>query len=44
MRAFVPAFLLSPDYNPIEEALGKMKGLIRKVEARSREVLAERPY
>jgi transposase len=31
----------SPDLNPIEEAFSKMKRLIRKVEARSREALLE---
>jgi transposase len=36
---YLPSY--SPDLNPIEEAFGKMKGLLRKVEARSREVLLE---
>jgi transposase len=32
----------SPDFNPIEEAFAKkIKGLVRKAEARSREVLIE---
>ncbi len=31
----------SPDLNPIEEAFSKIKGLLRKAEARSREVLVE---
>jgi transposase len=31
----------SPDLNPIEEAFSKMKGLLRKAEARSREALIE---
>jgi transposase len=31
----------SPDFNPIEEAFSKIKGLLRKVEARSREALLE---
>ncbi len=31
----------SPDLNPIEEAFAKLKGLLRKAEARSREVLIE---
>ncbi len=31
----------SPDFNPIEEAFAKLKGLVRRVEARSREVLIE---
>jgi transposase len=36
---YLPSY--SPDLNPIEEAFSKMKGLIRKVEARSREALLE---
>jgi transposase len=36
---YLPSY--SPDLNPIEEAFGKMKGLLRKVEARSREALLE---
>jgi transposase len=36
---YLPSY--SPDYNPIEEAFGKIKALIRKVEARSREALLE---
>jgi len=31
----------SPDFNPIEEAFSKIKGLLRKVEARTRETLLE---
>ncbi len=31
----------SPDLNPIEEAFGKIKGILRKVGARSRESLIE---
>jgi transposase len=31
----------SPDFNPIEEAFAKFKTLLRKAEARSREVLIE---
>jgi transposase len=31
----------SPDFNPIEEAFAKIKGLLRKVEARTREALVE---
>jgi transposase len=31
----------SPDFNPIEEAFSKIKGLVRKSEARSREVLVD---
>ncbi len=36
---FLPAY--SPDYNPIEEAFSKIKGLLRKAEARTREALIE---
>ena len=36
---YLPSY--SPDFNPIEEAFSKIKNLIRKVEARSREVLLE---
>jgi transposase len=31
----------SPDLNPIEEAFSKMKGIVRRAEARSREALIE---
>jgi transposase len=31
----------SPDFNPIEEAFAKVKGVLRKVEARTREALVE---
>jgi transposase len=31
----------SPDFNPIEEAFSKIKGLLRKAEARSRQTLLE---
>jgi transposase len=31
----------SPDFNPIEEAFSKVKGLIRRAEARTREALVE---
>ncbi len=31
----------SPDLNPIEEAFGKVKGILRKAEARSRHALVE---
>ena len=31
----------SPDFNPIEEAFAKIKGLLRKSEARTREALLE---
>jgi transposase len=36
---FVPSY--SPDYNPIQEAFSKIKGLLRKAGARTREVLIE---
>jgi transposase len=36
---YLPSY--SPDFNPIEEAFSKIKNLIRKVEARSRETLLE---
>jgi transposase len=36
---YLPSY--SPDLNPIEEAFSKMKGLIRKAEARSRKALLE---
>ena len=31
----------SPDFNPIEEAIAKIRGILRKAEARSREALIE---
>jgi transposase len=31
----------SPDLNPIEQAFSKVKGILRKVEARTREALIE---
>jgi transposase len=31
----------SPDFNPIEEAFSKIKGILRKVQARTREALIE---
>jgi transposase len=31
----------SPDSNPIEEAFAKIKGILRKAEARTREALVE---
>jgi transposase len=34
---YLPAY--SPDFNPIEEAFSKIKGLVRKAEARTREAL-----
>ena len=36
---YLPSY--SPDFNPIEEALSKIKGLVRKAEARTREALVE---
>jgi transposase len=36
---FLPPY--SPDFNPIEEAFTKIKGLLRKAEARTRETLVE---
>ena len=36
---YLPSY--SPDFNPIEEAFSKIKNLIRKAEARSRETLLE---
>jgi len=36
---YLPAY--SPDYNPIEEAFSKIKHLLRKAAARSKEVLVE---
>ena len=33
--------LLSPDYNPIEEAFAKIKNLLRNAAARSKEALLE---
>jgi transposase len=34
---YLPAY--SPDLNPIEEAFAKIKGFLRKAEARAREML-----
>jgi transposase len=36
---YLPSY--SPDFNPIEEAFAKIKGLVRKAEARTREALVE---
>jgi transposase len=36
---YLPAY--SPDYNPIEEAFAKIKNLLRKAAARSKEALVE---
>lgn len=36
---YLPSY--SPDYNPIEEAFSKIKGFLRKAQARTRETLVE---
>ena len=36
---YLPSY--SPDFNPIEEAFAKIKGILRKAEARTREALVE---
>ena len=36
---YLPSY--SPDFNPIEEAFAKIKGLLRKSQARTREALLE---
>jgi transposase len=36
---YLPAY--SPDYNPIEEAFSKLKNTLRKIEARTRQVVVE---
>jgi transposase len=36
---YLPSY--SPDFNPIEEAFSKIKGVVRKAEARTREALLE---
>jgi len=36
---FLPPY--SPDFNPIEEAFSKVKGILRKVQSRSKEALLE---
>ncbi len=41
MNSFICAGPYSADYNPIEEALAKIKHLLRKVAARSKEALVE---
>ena len=38
---YLPSY--SPDLNPIEEAFSKIKGILRKIGARSREALVEAP-
>jgi transposase len=37
---YLPAYY-SPDFNPIEEAFSKIKGALRKAQARTREALIE---
>ena len=37
---FLPPYS-SPDFNPIEESFSKIKGALRKAQARTREVLIE---
>ncbi len=39
MLLYLPPY--SPDFNPIEEAFSKVKGLLRKIGGRTREVLME---
>jgi transposase len=39
LLVYLPAY--SPDYNPIEEAFAKIKSLLRKAAARSKEILVE---
>ena len=39
LLVYLPAY--SPDYNPIEEAFAKIKNLLRKASARSKETLIE---
>ena len=41
MRSHLPASLLPGPWNPIEEALSKVKHLLRKIGARTKEVLIE---
>jgi transposase len=41
MQAAVPATLLAPDLNPIEEAFSKIQGFLRQIGARTREALVE---
>ena len=38
-RLFLPSY--SPDFNPIEEAFSKIKVLVRRAEARTRDALVE---
>jgi transposase len=41
MRVAVLTPAYSPDYNPIEEAFAKVKNLLRKATARTKEALVE---
>ena len=41
MRAGISVPSYSPEYNPIEEAFAKIKNLLRKAAARSKEALIE---
>ena len=41
MRALLYVLPYSPGFNPIEEALSKIDGLLRKTEARGRVALVE---
>jgi transposase len=36
---YLPAY--SPDYNPIEEDFAKIKGILRKIEARTRQIVVQ---
>ncbi len=36
---YLPAY--SPDFNPIEEAFGKLKGMVRRAAARTKDALIE---
>ena len=39
MLLYLPPY--SPDFNPVEEAFAKIKGLLRKAKVRTREALVE---
>ena len=41
LRARLPAFLLSPDLNPIEEAFAKVEHLLKEIGARTKKALVE---
>jgi transposase len=36
---YLPPYSPAPDFNPIEQAFSKLKGLLRRSEARTREAL-----